>query len=51
LIVTGLGINDQAMVLAGAVPSALLAFVFHAGFEVLDRVFVPQGLRTRAVVR
>jgi osmoprotectant transport system permease protein len=47
LIVTGLGINDPALVLAGAVPSALLALLVHGAFELLDRLIVPAGLHAR----
>jgi osmoprotectant transport system permease protein len=47
LIVTGLALNDVGTILAGAVPAALMALAVHALFEVLDRVAVPRGLRTR----
>ena len=36
-IVTGLALNDRALLLAGALPAALLAFVSEAFFEVLER--------------
>ena len=45
LIVRGLALNDVGTILAGAVPSALMALVFHALFEMLDRLVVPRGLR------
>jgi osmoprotectant transport system permease protein len=45
LIVTGLALNDVATILAGAVPSALMALVIHAAFEGLDYVLVPRALR------
>jgi osmoprotectant transport system permease protein len=45
LIVTGLALNDVGTILAGAVPSALMALVIHAGFELVDRVVVPRPLR------
>jgi osmoprotectant transport system substrate-binding protein/osmoprotectant transport system permease protein len=48
LIVTGLALNDPPTILAGAVPSALMALAVHALFEGLDRLAVPRGLRTRA---
>jgi len=47
LIITGLALNDIAMILAGAVPAALMALAIHALFEVVDRLAVPRGLRTR----
>ena len=45
LIVTGLALNDVATILAGAVPSALMALAIHAAFEALDRLLVPRALR------
>jgi osmoprotectant transport system permease protein len=45
LIVTGLALNDVAMILAGAIPSALLALLIHAAFEGLDRLVIPRPLR------
>jgi ABC-type proline/glycine betaine transport system permease subunit len=33
--------------MAGAVPAALMALVIHAGFEWLDRLVIPRGLRAR----
>jgi osmoprotectant transport system permease protein len=44
-IVTGLALNDNTMILQGALPSALLAIGFHYFFELLRLVFVPVGLR------
>jgi osmoprotectant transport system permease protein len=45
LIVTGLALNDVPMILAGAVPAALMALAIHAAFEALDRLVVPRPLR------
>ena len=45
LIVRGLALNDNAIILAGALPAAVMALVIHAGFEGLDRVLIPRGLR------
>lgn len=36
-IVTGLALNDRALLLAGALPAALLAFASEAVFELLER--------------
>ncbi len=47
LIVTGLALNDVATILAGAIPSALMALAIHALFEALDRLVVPRPLRGR----
>jgi osmoprotectant transport system permease protein len=51
LIVTGLALNDAATILAGAIPSALMALAVHGLFEALDRLAVPRGLRIRASPR
>jgi len=44
-ITTGLALNDNAMLLAGAVPAAVLALLVHALFALLDRRLIPAGLR------
>lgn len=44
-IVAGLAVNDSALLLAGAVPSALLALAVQWTFDALDRLLVPAGLR------
>jgi osmoprotectant transport system permease protein len=48
LIVSGLALNDTRMILAGAIPAALMALAVHGLFEALDRLAVPRGLRIRA---
>jgi len=45
LIVRGLALDDAGTILAGAIPAALMALIFHGLFEWLDRVVVPRGLR------
>lgn len=45
LIVRGLALDDVGTILAGAIPAALMALLFHALFEALDRLVVPRGLR------
>ncbi len=45
LIVRGLALDDTTLILAGAVPAAVMALVFHGLFELLDRWLVPRGLR------
>jgi osmoprotectant transport system permease protein len=45
LIVTGLALNDVATILAGAIPSAIMALVVHSAFEALDRLLIPRALR------
>jgi osmoprotectant transport system permease protein len=49
LIVRGLALNDPSTILAGAVPSALMALAIHGVFELLDLVVVPTGLRLTLV--
>ena len=44
-IVTGLALNDHAMLLAGAVPAAVLALLIEGGFRLGERWMVPAGLR------
>jgi osmoprotectant transport system permease protein len=44
-IVTGLALNDNAMLLAGAVPSAVLALLIEGAFRVGERIFLPAPLR------
>jgi len=44
-IAQGLALNDNALLLAGAVPAAMLALLVHGGFELIDRWAVPEGLR------
>lgn len=46
-IVAGLAVNDHAMLLAGAIPAAVMALVLQWGFDALDRWLVPAGLRER----
>jgi len=45
LIVRGLALDDVGTILAGAVPAAVMALLFHALFEAMDRLLVPRGLR------
>jgi len=44
-ITTGLALNDNAMLLAGAIPAAALALLVDGLFELLDRHLIPAGLR------
>jgi osmoprotectant transport system permease protein len=44
-IVTGLALNDHAMLLAGAIPAAVLALLIEGGFRFGERWFIPAGLR------
>jgi len=51
LIIRGLALDDVSLILAGAIPSALMALVIHGGFEVLDRLLIPHGLRKNLTAR
>ncbi len=44
-IVTGLALNDHAMLLAGAIPAAVLALLIEGGFRLGERWLIPAGLR------
>lgn len=45
LVVSGLANNQTAVLLAGAIPIALLAIATELGFTGLSRVLTPRGLR------
>jgi len=44
-ILTGIRLDDTALILEGAVPAALLALAVQGGFELSERFFVSKGLR------
>ena len=44
-IVAGLAVNDAALLLAGAIPAAVLALLVQWLFDALERRVVPAGLR------
>lgn len=44
-IVTGLALNDHAMLLAGAVPAAVLALLIEGAFRAGERWVIPEGMR------
>ena len=48
-IAAGLALNDNNMLLAGAVPAALLALLVQWGFDLLDRWLISPGLRRNPV--
>lgn len=43
-IVSGLALSDQRLVLAGAIPAAVLALVVDGGLQVVERRVTPRGL-------
>jgi osmoprotectant transport system permease protein len=48
-ISTGLNLNDDTLILEGAIPAALLALLVEALFVLLGRVLVPRGLASSAI--
>ena len=44
-ILQGIALRDNALILEGAVPAALLALLVQATFSLVDRIVVPRGLR------
>ncbi len=44
-ILTGIRLDDVALILEGAVPAALLALAAQGLFDVVERLVVPRGLR------
>jgi osmoprotectant transport system permease protein len=45
-ILTGIRLDNTGLILQGAIPAAALALALQGGFEILERWFVPAGLRT-----
>jgi osmoprotectant transport system permease protein len=48
-IISGLNLNDNAIILEGAIPAALLAITAQGFFTIVDRIIIPRGLRLRPV--
>ena len=44
-IVTGLALNDHAMLLAGAIPAAVMALLIEQSFRFGEQLLLPPGLR------
>ena len=47
-ILTGIRLDDIALILQGAVPAAVMALAVQAVFEGLERLLTPRGLRLKA---
>ena len=47
-IASGLALNDNATLLAGAIPAAALALIVQFGFDLLDRWLIPAGLQAKS---
>ena len=46
-IVTGLSLNNTGMILKGAIPAVLLAFMIELIFELIEKIMVPRHLRQK----
>ena len=46
-VLQGIALRSTPMILAGAIPAALLALAAQGGFALLERALVPMGLRLR----
>jgi osmoprotectant transport system permease protein len=46
LIVRGMSMNDNNLILAGAIPAALLAMAFDLMFRLLERKVTPHGMQS-----
>ena len=44
-ILSGIQLRRTSLILQGAIPAALLALLVQWGFELLDRIAIPRGLR------
>jgi osmoprotectant transport system permease protein len=47
-ILTGIRLDDQALILEGAIPAAVMALAAQALFDLAERWCVPRGLRLRS---
>lgn len=47
-IIQGISNNNNATILQGAIPAAVLALAVEFGFNLLDRLLIPRGLRLPA---
>ncbi len=45
-ILSGIQLRQNSLILQGAIPAAVLALLVQRAFDVLDRFFVPRGLRS-----
>jgi osmoprotectant transport system permease protein len=46
-IISGLNLDDNTLILEGAIPAALLAIAAQGLFSIFDRLIIPRGLRLR----
>jgi osmoprotectant transport system permease protein len=48
-ILTGIRLNDTALILGGAIPAAAMALVIEGLFQLLQGAVTPRGLRTKRI--
>jgi osmoprotectant transport system permease protein len=46
-ILTGIRLDDVGLILQGAIPAAALALLVQFSFDLVDRLFIPRGLRIK----
>ena len=46
-ILTGIRLDNIGLILEGAIPAAVLALLVQGFFDLLERFFVPRGLRLK----
>lgn len=46
-ILTGIRLDDVGLILQGAIPAASLALLVQFTFNIVDRIFIPKGLRIK----
>jgi osmoprotectant transport system permease protein len=46
-ILTGIRLDDVGLILQGAIPAAGLAILVQFTFDIVDRIFIPKGLRIK----
>ena len=47
-ILTGIRLDNTALILEGAIPAAILALAVQGMFELAERAVVPRGLRLKS---
>jgi osmoprotectant transport system permease protein len=50
-ILTGIRLNDTALILQGAIPAACLAIVIQLAFDFAERRWFPYGTQSAAIAR
>ncbi len=50
-ILRGIRVNDVSLILAGAIPAALLALLLQGSIDLIEWIVVPRGLKRRTTVQ